>query len=53
MVIRKAEPQRYEAAAVRWVHRYALEAPGADLAGIRTAVRAFCEADTQGLLGSL
>jgi hypothetical protein len=39
-VFRDGDPERYERAAVRWLGRFALEAPGATIDAIRAAADA-------------
>jgi hypothetical protein len=41
VAIRRAEPSRFERAALRWLARYCLERPGATLADVREAALAF------------
>jgi hypothetical protein len=41
MVIRQAQPERFEAAAVRWIGRLAMERHRASLRDIREAAEAF------------
>jgi hypothetical protein len=41
MAIRRAEPERYERATLRWLARYCLERPGATLDDVRAATWAF------------
>lgn len=40
LVFRDGDPERYERAAVRWLGRFALEAPDVTIAAIRTAAEA-------------
>jgi hypothetical protein len=40
LVLRGGDPQRYERAAVRWLGRFALEAPGATIDDLRLAANA-------------
>ena len=40
LVLRGGDPTRYERAAVRWLGRFALEAPGATIDDLRTAADA-------------
>jgi hypothetical protein len=41
MAIRRAEPERFERAALRWLARFCVERPGATLADLRAAAWAF------------
>jgi hypothetical protein len=40
LVLRGGDPERYERAAVRWLGRFALEAPGATIDDLRQAANA-------------
>lgn len=41
LILRDADPERYERAAVRWLGRFALEARGVTIGTLRTAAEAF------------
>jgi hypothetical protein len=43
LIVRDREPERYEEAAVRWVGRFALEAPRASVEDVRLAAQALEE----------
>jgi hypothetical protein len=46
LVVADREPERFERAALRWLGRYCLERPDANLLGLRQAADAFDRLDT-------